>query len=278
MTHHRMLLQRGMTLVDMTAAAGLAGVIFILVAVMLLPACSEGRRQARRMQNATQIRGIQQGLVLYGQGCKTFYAGFNADGTNRDDEIGSLSPSRHGAPALSSKNPTAMVYALLLTGNYYTPEYAISPLEPNKAAATPGPMPITSANYSFALLSIADPTADKGRRMEWSNTENAHAPIAGDRSKAIDPTMKTTSLHVNTTDADSAHWRGNIVVWNDNHVTFENSGVFKGDQIKIGRRYADHDGRKAVAYTGAPADLDDLFDGKAAGSGLPADANALFAH
>lgn len=254
----------------MMAAIFIMGVLFVMLFVMVGPPPSgASRRMSQRMQNAMQIRGIQQGMVVYAQGSKTFYPGFTSDGRNDAGRLGSTHPQPHGhlygAPALSSNDPTAIVYAVLLSGNYIIPKYLISPLEPRKTKAAPGPLHITNDNYSYALLSVADPTTDKGRRAEWTDTQNSQAPIAGDRGKAIDPTMRTTSLHVKTTTADSNDWQGSIV-WNDGHSTFETTGRFAGDAIKIGQQ------------TGKAADIDDLFDGAAAGGDLPADTNALFAY
>ena len=259
--------QRGISLMDIIALVALMGLLFVIIFAIVLPPPLGGRRGGggRRMQNATQVRGIQQGMVLYAQGNKNYYPGFDKHGNNQIFASNVAKVPDFLAADFSSTNPTAAVYALLMNGSYFTPEYAISPLEPNKVKATPGSTPITTANYSYALLSVADPTADKGRREEWTDTNNSQTPIAGDRSKAIDPTMTTTSIHVQTTSTAPTDWQGNVV-WNDNHVTFETTALFTGNTIKIG------------TSTGKASDFDDLFDGKAVGSDLPADTNALFAY
>lgn len=251
---------------DMIALVALMGLLFVIVFAIVLPPPLGGRRHnPRRFQNGTQVRGIQQGMVLYAQGNKNHYPGFDKFGNNQTFASNIANVPDFIAADFSATNPTAAVYAILLNGSYFTPEYAISPLEPNKVKAMPGSTPITTANYSYALLSVADPTADKGRRAEWFDTQNSQTPIAGDRSKAIDPRMTTTSIHVKATSTSSSDWQGNVV-WNDNHVTFETTGLLPGDAIKIGDK------------AGKVGDIDDLFDGKAVSSDLPADTNALFAY
>lgn len=223
------------------------------------------RAHARRMLSGTQIRGLQQGMVLYAQGNKNLYPGLDAKGNNVDSTVGTTAPYK--AAALSTQTPTAAIYAILLSGNYVSPEYAISPLEPEKTKelAKPGDTAITTANYSYAMLAVADPAADKGRRTEWSDTQNSQAPVVADRSKAIDASLVTTSLHVESKTADSADWQGGVA-WNDNHVTFETTGKLKVNMLKIGKTY-DADG----------ADMDDLFSGAAAGK-FDATTNVLFAY
>ncbi len=229
-------------------------------------AVTSARQTARRMQNGTQVRGIQQGMVLYAQGNKTFYPGLTSSGANMGKIDGAASEGiMFGAAAFDDANPTAIVYAIMMTDSYFTPEYAISPLDASKTKATPGPTPVTNANYSYALLKVTNKQSDAGRRTEWSDTQNSQAPIAGDRSKAIDPSMTTTSLHVATTGADSAHWQGSVV-WNDNHVTFENTGKLKVTNLKIGR-----------VHNFDSTDTDDLFSGAAVGK-FDATTNALFAY
>ncbi len=258
---------RGASLMDIIALVALMGLLLVIVFAIVLPPPLGGRRHGggRRMQNGTQVRGIHIGMVLYAQGNKNHYPGFDKFGNNATFASNIANVPDFIAADFSSANPTAAVYAILMNGSYFTPEYAISPLEPNKVKAAPGSTPLTSANYSYALFSVADPTADKGRRAEWFDTQNSQAPIAGDRGKAIDPTMRTTSIHVQTTTAAPNDWQGNVV-WNDNHVTFETTANLRGDNIKIGDK------------AGKAGDIDDLFDGKAAGGDLPADANALFAY
>ena len=80
-----------------------------------------------------------------------------------------------------------------------------------------------------------------------------------DRSMAIDPFLKTTSIHTQTTVADSAGWEGNIA-WNDNHVTYETTGLINAGKTKVGDA------------AGSVDEVDDLFLDTPV-KGLPQDTN-----
>ena len=211
-------------LVTVVIAAGLVYLVFAM------DGC---RARSRRLQNGTQVRGIQQGLATYPSGSGSYYPGVNP---NRIP-IGprAASPKQYGFAAPSDSDQSAS-FAIMLTNQYFTPQFAISPKESVKAVRPVGPVEnsitITQNHYSYSLLQYAGPN-NAGRREEWGCTENSRAPAVADRSKAIDPALTTTSLHTRTMDFDSTHWQGNIA-WNDNHVTFESTGVFPARWMIIG--------------------------------------------
>ena len=117
------------------------------------------RRTARRMQNSTQLRGIHQGLVTFANSNKNNFAGLNSQGSilaNTDTTTGS---SGIGSFVQSR-------YWILLTGDYFTPEYAISPSETSNVtewvegnAVLFGSTAGSEKNYSYAMLQlVADNT------------------------------------------------------------------------------------------------------------------------
>lgn len=204
--------------------------------VGLLPALGASRSTAQRMQNATQIRGIHQSFVLYSNSNNTFYPGYNSDGRNDFDAV-AATQTKWGNGALH-KDDISKVYAELLTGEYVTPEYIISPLDTSMGAPS---LPsrkgtVTNRQYSYALLDMTA-AAPGSRRREWSDTNNSQAPIVSDPSSDIrSVSLDTVTYHSNVPASQGnsdTDYQGSVA-WNDNHVTFENQGQFSPGTLKMG--------------------------------------------
>ena len=178
-------------------------VVISIIAIMigiLMPALGNARRNAQRMESNTRIRGIHQGCVQYADGNRQAFPGMGAD--NLPMPI-----------AASSR------YQRLLAANVFAPQYMISPMEASKPAWTSGT--VTTQNFSFAMLRITSGAAGVNRNNEWgANNGTSEAAMLADRSMTIDTAMTTASLF--TTSANPLAWHG-AVVWNDNHVTDEQS-------------------------------------------------------
>lgn len=168
-------------------------------------------------------------MVLFAQGNNNYYPCFNGrDLTSFTTPAGWSQGARDG-------RDTSQRFSLLLLQNFLTGEFIVSPAEAKKIW-TQGTL--TTANYSYAMLDLPQPptfaTATMtqpapldGRLKEWSSTINTLAPVLSDRSMVIDPTMKTTSLWVTSTNSSSpTNWCG-TVAWNDNHLSFETSSTLK---------------------------------------------------
>jgi type II secretory pathway pseudopilin PulG len=186
-TSHRR--AHGFTLVEALVIVVLA----VLIAAVILPALIPRRLGHNYGNNLAQIRGIHTGLVLYAQGNGTYYPGLDNTGKPGDLTV-------------------EYRFRELLEDSYFTGEYAISPYE-TKTPWTQGP--VTSQNYSFAMLHIASP----GRALEWRETMNTDAPVLSDRAIANGPGA-IRSYHERAPEAGVMQWRG-AIAWNDNHVTFE---------------------------------------------------------
>ena len=237
-------------------------VIVVCVALVITVAISTGGTRCRgghQLQNRTQTRGIQQGMSTFASGNGGYYPGLDSSG-NLKPAI-TATAKEYGAAAPTNADQS-IVYAILLTNSFFTPDYAVSTKETDSAiVAAPAITDVATIDqrrYSYALLQFAG-SDNGGRRKEWRNTENSQCPAVTDRSMAIDPFLKTTSIHTQTTVADSAQWEGNIA-WNDNHVTYETTGLINAGKTKVGDA------------AGSVDEVDDLFLDTPV-KGLPQDTN-----
>lgn len=204
-----------------------------LILTVGLIGCGGGTNNDQRMLNMTQIRGIQQGLVLFSQSNSNRYPGLTSDGKLAP----AIKPAAnlYGAPQASNSD-ISIVYASLLNGEFFTPDYLLHPLDVGTKKAAPARSTlhtITRANYSYAVLQFGNPVGNEGRRYEWQDTNNSMAPVVVDRSSLIDPSLKTTGMHTGDTSGDPTKWVGSVA-WNDNHITHEASAVFETNKLKFG--------------------------------------------
>jgi len=224
--------RKGFTLIELLVVIS---IIALLIAI-LLPALGAARRTARRMQNSTQLRGIHQGLVTFANSNKNNFAGLNSAGKVLED-----SAVLSGSTGLG--DTVERRYLILLLGDYFTPEYAISPSEtanqtPYVEAASGNPTQLVYntgtgvKNYSYAFLSFENDggTAPTGvsvatgpRAAEWKQTLNTQAIVVSDRNIGSSNTSTTIqSIHTDK----PGEWSGSVL-WNDNHVAFENENSAK---------------------------------------------------
>ncbi len=136
-------------------------------------------------------------------------------------------------------------YYILFKGEFFTPEYAISPaensfVEPYVASTGPSVKSVEFStygvkNYSYAMLAFRGQTAATGntpqptnfmdapRVAEWQQTLNAQAIVLSDRNTGGGSSNTTiNSIH----SGRQGEWSGSVL-WNDNHVAFENDHYFE---------------------------------------------------
>ncbi|MEX0654568.1 MAG: hypothetical protein WD151_10650 [Phycisphaeraceae bacterium] len=188
--------RRGLTLVETLTVVVAVAITLALGWIVFIHNPRPHHRGAPRMQNNTQLRGIHQSMVMYAQGNGGHFPGLD----------------RHGDPAALAVEDRLKI---LLDGNYFTPEYLISPSETDPAIHEwqPGSA-FTADNHSYALLQV--PVAG-GRHAEWSETLNTEAIVMSDRNTGASPSdADVQSIHTNT----PGDWRGGVA-HNDNSVVFE---------------------------------------------------------
>jgi type II secretory pathway pseudopilin PulG len=182
---------RGLTITEVLVVL----TILILIVAVVLPLLGSLRREARSQQSNSQVRGIHQAMVMHAQHNGGFFPGLDESG----EIVGASVEAR---------------FQVLLDGNYFTGDFAISPQDSGKTPWRAGEV-VTVRNYSFAMLQIAD---GGGRLAEWRESFNAEAPMMSDRK--LGTPADPHSLHTQP----GKGWRGHVV-FNDNHVLFASSHI-----------------------------------------------------
>jgi type II secretory pathway pseudopilin PulG len=207
-------------------------VVIVLVMVVVafnVPVDAAARRTARRMQNSTQLRGIHQGLVTFANSNKNIFPGLNSKGeiiANGKDTTGN-----------SGDGDTVQArFWIMLDGDFFTPEYAISPSEVADVDEVEWGGNVGTGtvfwnadkkNYSYAMLGIKGVAGEApdakfaARAAEWRQTLNMQAIALSDRNVGDNATNQVQSIH-----SDRGGWQGSVL-WNDNHVGFENEQYFE---------------------------------------------------
>ena len=208
-----------------TVLGGVSILFIPLVIAILLPAIGASRRTAQRMENSTQLRGIHQSMVTFGNANKGFFPGLNTKGRILVD---GKDTGNNGDGSM----PQARAW-IMLNGQFFTPEYLISPLETEPFLPYAGSGPVKPDNFSYAMLSFQKTGSPSNigyavdvktapRASAWSWDLSSQAILITDRNTGTDATTGIQSVHTDK----PGQWRGSVL-WADNAVTFENQPVFE---------------------------------------------------
>jgi len=210
---------RGLTRVEVAAVAVLVAVVLAVV----IPVIAFSYRSTGHPHHHNQLRGIHQGIVIFAQSNKFYYPGLDAQGNPLPDGLETTGNSGEGTTVEAR-------FWILLRNDFFTPEYAISPIENDPKIAEYASQatdqdrdwsdmsrPVTQQNYSYAMLDI-DELGE--RKLEWRETANPQAVLLSDRN--IGSADNPSSIHVEA----GRPWKGHAA-WNDNHVVFETKPVLE---------------------------------------------------
>src|SRR5690349_9258081 len=109
----------GFTLIELIVVIGV--VVVVILGALMIPAFGMARASSRQIQDATQVRGIHQGMVLWRSGNGDSYPLPSlADNDNQTvAEVG------------REKDTTANIMSMMISGGFFSPELCISPAESN---------------------------------------------------------------------------------------------------------------------------------------------------
>lgn len=249
---------RGFTIVELIASAGAVLTVLACVAVCIgepgkggedgeADAAAAAKAKQRQIKDATQIRGIHQGMVIWAQN--------NADKYPLPSEVDKSDMTVADRGKL--KDTTSNIMSLLVFNGFFSPELLVSPVENNGRIVAMGDYaydkpkgaisaekalwdPAFSADFTRregGNMSYAHLQPAKGRLARWSNTFNASEPIVSNRGPEIsdvaynEENTQVTMLLKNPKTVTMKFfgegketWHGNIS-FNDNHVEFKVSKV-----------------------------------------------------
>lgn len=192
---------------------GIAVFIVIVLLAIMLPVLATFYRTRVRSAHSAQLADIHRGLISFANNNKNWYPGLDSQGAYAQSFSNSITSSDRFADL--NKQVTIRVedrYALLLAGEFIAPELAVSPAEIDRLIKPYlGTGPLTDQNYSYAMSQVPE----SGKRHDhWRQTLHSEAVVMGDRNVGTESNPQSIF-------SGSSGWRG-VLVWNDNHVTFEN--------------------------------------------------------
>lgn len=208
--------------------------IIALLIALLLPALGAARESARKLQNMTQVRGIQQGFFTHSQDNKGWFAGIRSSGAQAagvDTFVHQNDIQRwnegSGLDASLAGSYVEARWIILLNGDFVPPDYLVSPAE-IRESVEPFDESLTYSTgmyfSSFALPLLVNSqgrnTVATGRAGEWRDNANGGSPVASDRllnEPGVD--NRDPLLHQSIWMDKIGQWQGSVS-YNDNSTEF----------------------------------------------------------
>jgi prepilin-type N-terminal cleavage/methylation domain-containing protein len=198
---------RAFTLIELLVVIS---IIALLIGI-LLPALGAARKTANQMKNTSQLRGQDQGSIIYAQSNADYFPGLQTNGIPVGNGNATTGNSGDGTV-------TGSRYWMLLTGSFISPQLLLNPQD---ALVVWSSNTVSTSNHSYAMLSITTTSTDSGRIAEWKDNANGSAVMITDRNIGSDnQNSDIKSLWVTST----SQWRGSAI-WGDNHGSFELSNA-----------------------------------------------------
>ncbi|MCX5661569.1 MAG: type II secretion system protein [Planctomycetota bacterium] len=194
---------RGFTLIELLVVLAIIG----LMVGLLLPGLSAARLASQQLKDATQLVGTHQVMILYAESNRTRLPGLDSNGSPFLESFGTASPNINST-LVSSR------YWILLQGAYITPSLPLSSSDIRTAWVNG---PVTTSNFSHAMLSIGDGDSHQDRIADWRDNANSRAIMISDRAGT---SSVADALITSPWTALPGKWQGNVV-WGDNHAELQ---------------------------------------------------------